>query len=146
MDEIKTKICPYCKEEKPITDFAFINRAKQVYAYDCKECHKKFRKSYYERNKEKELARSKKKTNDQKNWYRDLKESLSCSVCGENHPATIQFHHKDPKEKEGTIALLIVGGYSREKILKEMEKCTILCANCHAKEHYVSRQVIGVPK
>ncbi len=58
-----------------------------------------------------------------------------CSLCEEKHPATLDFHHRDPSSKEGTISDLIDTG-SDEKFYAEVAKCIIICANCHRKQHY----------
>ena len=65
-----------------------------------------------------------------------LKENLECARCGENHPATLQFHHRDPQKKDFNLSEAVNDGYSIERIKREVAKCTVLCANCHAKEHY----------
>lgn len=69
-------------------------------------------------------------------FYNQLKENLECARCGENHPATLQFHHRDPQKKDFNLSESIRQGYSAERIKREVAKCTVLCANCHAKEHY----------
>jgi hypothetical protein len=68
-------------------------------------------------------------------WFTELKSQLVCARCGENHPACLVFHHVDPTKKELTIAFAVQRGYGRERILAEIAKCEILCANCHAKHH-----------
>ena len=68
-------------------------------------------------------------------WYTELKRELACSVCRENHPACIQFHHADASTKELSIADAVRRGWSRARIVREIEKCVVLCANCHAKHH-----------
>ncbi len=65
----------------------------------------------------------------------DLKETLSCAKCGENHPSCLQFHHPDRKTKEVGVADAVSQGWSIKRILKEIEKCVVLCANCHFKIH-----------
>ncbi len=58
-----------------------------------------------------------------------------CSICNYNKSmAALQFHHIDPTQKEFGIAR---SGISRawEKIKKELDKCILLCANCHAERH-----------
>jgi hypothetical protein len=52
----------------------------------------------------------------------------------------LQFHHRNPREKDFTISNACSWGWSIERILKEMEKCDVLCANCHAKRHWRMRQ------
>lgn len=74
-------------------------------------------------------------------WFAEYKCSLSCSRCGFNHPAALQFHHIDPKTKSFTISKqLIANRSSKERILQEIEKCIVLCANCHFLEHYKGRK------
>ena len=68
-------------------------------------------------------------------WFLELKGSLSCARCGEDHPACLQFHHPDPRVKETSIADAVRRGFSRKRLLAEIAKCEVLCANCHAKHH-----------
>jgi hypothetical protein len=54
-----------------------------------------------------------------------------CSVCGyKKSIRALTFHHRNRKEKEKTIALMIVNN-SFEKIKKELDKCILVCFNCH---------------
>ncbi len=69
-------------------------------------------------------------------FYQQIKSELRCADCGENHPATLHFHHTNPKEKEFNIAEWAHSGKSIEALEREMRKCIVLCANCHAKRHY----------
>src|SRR6266480_2389018 len=62
-----------------------------------------------------------------------LKATLECARCRENHPTTLQFHHCDPQKKDFNLSEAVREGYSIERIKKEVAKCTVLCANCHAK-------------
>lgn len=68
-------------------------------------------------------------------WYAELKTQLVCNRCAEDHPACIQFHHADPTTKEASVANAVRRGWSRARILRELAKCEVLCANCHAKRH-----------
>jgi len=69
-------------------------------------------------------------------WLHNYKKTLKCTKCGENHPATLDFHHRDPKDKIGSIAHSSCLGWGMKKLLKEIAKCDVLCANCHRKLHY----------
>lgn len=64
------------------------------------------------------------------------KMGLSCQTCGENHPACLDFHHRDPKEKDFDISHAIDVGVSDELIAVEVAKCDVLCRNCHTKLHW----------
>ena len=82
-----------------------------------------------------------------KNWRINIKikgvEYLGgkCNRCGYNNCiAALDFHHKDSDEKEFNIT----GGNlkSFEKIKSELDKCELLCANCHREHH--NPQLIGI--
>ena len=68
-------------------------------------------------------------------WYATLKSQLQCNRCGESHPACLQFHHADPTVKETSIAEAVRRGFSIRRLEAELDKCEVLCANCHAKHH-----------
>ncbi len=58
-----------------------------------------------------------------------------CSICGYNTcVAALQFHHLDPKEKEFSLSH---DGHARkwETVKQELDKCILVCANCHAEIH-----------
>lgn len=58
-----------------------------------------------------------------------------CIRCNYNKcMGALQFHHRDPKEKDFTIGRYRV--LSWEKIRKELDKCDLLCSNCHDEVHY----------
>lgn len=58
-----------------------------------------------------------------------------CKRCGfDKHPAALQFHHRDPALKEFSMNRGTT--MSMERIRQELEKCDLLCANCHAIHHF----------
>lgn len=108
--------------------------------YEANKKHRQeYHKDWYKNNKEKRLAQIKARKQGLKEWFNELKSELTCS-CGESHIATITFHHDDPTEKEHDVAFMVVQGWSKNKILEEMEKCTVMCENCHRKLHWEERQ------
>lgn len=62
----------------------------------------------------------------------DFKSERGCESCGFNvHPAALHFHHLDPATKKFNIAH--AAEYSKiENLMVEIDKCIVLCANCHA--------------
>ncbi len=57
-----------------------------------------------------------------------------CEVCGQMpHPCAMQFHHSDPRSKRINVARLRFKAF--EELLPELDKCVLLCANCHAVQH-----------
>lgn len=59
-----------------------------------------------------------------------------CQICGYNKCiGSLDFHHKDPQEKDLTISRAI-RMWGTEKLTEEINKCMVLCANCHRELHY----------
>lgn len=57
-----------------------------------------------------------------------------CSVCGYNKcMEALDFHHKDPTKKEHAICDGRTRSFEKAKI--ELDKCVLLCANCHREVH-----------
>jgi hypothetical protein len=60
-----------------------------------------------------------------------------CSICGETDPVVLEFHHLGEKDNE--VSRLMGRGASLEALIREIEKCSVVCANCHrritAEEH-----------
>lgn len=94
-----------------------------------------YKRQHYLANKAKYMESVKASKEKQRQWFREYKATLSCSQCGESHPACIEFHHRDPSQKEFTIGEnLHVKG--KQTIIDEIAKCDVLCSNCHRKLHY----------
>jgi len=58
-----------------------------------------------------------------------------CEKCGyDKSIRALEFHHRDPHEKDFHLAK---GGHSRswDRVKIELDKCDLLCANCHAETH-----------
>jgi Zn ribbon nucleic-acid-binding protein len=57
-----------------------------------------------------------------------------CINCGfDKWKSSLDVHHPDPSQKD--IAFSTIRYWSRDKIDKEIEKCVLLCRNCHAAFH-----------
>ena len=69
-------------------------------------------------------------------WFDEYKSQLRCERCLETHPACLEFHHREPKKKEIVVSKALDWGWSIERILTEIAKCDVVCANCHRKLHW----------
>lgn len=99
---------------------------KEWYA-DNKERMRAHRKAWYERNREKQKAIVVERKKLIGAWLEDLKSKLACIKCGESHVAVLDFHHRNPEEKEIDVAQAVYcRGWSKERILEEIEKCDVL--------------------
>lgn len=60
-----------------------------------------------------------------------------CSICGYNkNYGALTFHHLNPNEKEITLDMRRMSNNSMEKLQEEVNKCQLLCHNCHMELHY----------
>ncbi|MGI9054867.1 MAG: hypothetical protein ACR2F2_03595 [Pyrinomonadaceae bacterium] len=100
---------------------------------------RKYNREYYQRNRrhllDKQREKNRRFAESRRKWLVEYKKKLSCIRCGEDHPATLTFHHKNSSDKSFEIGNAIVLGVSLKRLIAEIEKCEVLCANCHAKEH-----------
>ena len=64
-----------------------------------------------------------------------------CVDCGlkTEHVCVYDFHHKDPAEKDFSIGEMRRNTKSWEKIASELDKCVLLCANCHRIRHHAEK-------
>lgn len=136
---MKKKKCCRCHKYRAVDQFSWKVRARNIRAAECKICHRKWRDIYYINNKDAEHRRVKNRAKQIRQWLDDYKSILKCEDCGENHPATLHFHHMDPKKKELDISRIPGYGWGIKKIMKEIKKCKIWCANCHAKHNWGHR-------
>ena len=118
------KECPRCKIEKPNTkEFFYVrpDRNGNTQSY-CKVCNH-------------ELTLNRQREFKQK--LVDLKGG-KCVKCGFNKSnAALQFHHVDPSEKDFTFSKYRNTSFEKNKevIMKELDKCILVCANCHFMIH-----------
>lgn len=130
------KECSKCKNTKPIVEFFWKNQVKNRRHSQCKECYRASRnpKEHYLKYRDEYLARANnrryaKMTENRLNLLEYFK-THHCIVCGESNPIVLDFDHRDHKEKEYNISKMIAT-YNWNTILLEIEKCDVLCSNCH---------------
>ena len=94
-------------------------------------------KMHYERNKELFAARQKDRRSNARKFIQQYKiENSICTDCQISYPPhVLQFDHL--RDKSFQISGLGVKEKNIEQIKKEIEKCEIVCANCHAHRTYM---------
>ena len=83
--------------------------------YNDIEKQKQCQHQWYLDNKELTRKRSAETKRKQQEWYQNLKSSLKCIKCGENHIACLDFHHKDRNTKEYEVAFMASRGCSKKR-------------------------------
>ena len=65
-----------------------------------------------------------------------------CSICGYNKcNSALAFHHVEQKEKKYWLNITFITGYSNNLIIEELDKCILLCENCHREVHENERRM-----
>lgn len=105
-----------------------------------REKQKIYQKRWYEKNKEKRIEETKQRKLKFRKRFKEYKKTLSCELCGEDRWYCLVFHHRNPKEKEKTITQMVHHTPAWETIIKEINKCQVLCRNCHAEVEYLGNE------
>jgi hypothetical protein len=76
------------------------------------------------------------KENTQRGVYRKKLNGSCCLRCGEESNCALTFHHTNPQNKKEVISeMRHKSEYGVDDIKEEIEKCVVICQNCHAKHH-----------
>lgn len=137
------KRCPKCGLEKSLEKFYLRKTGPRAGKYyeKCSECMKVRGRGYYHQNKERQLPLAK---NRKQKYIKERKELLRriknkpCIDCGKIYPPWVMdFDHRDAKLKIGSVSYLTFRKLlAFDKIKQEIEKCDLVCANCHRQRTY----------
>ena len=111
-------------------------QCKHGYANQCLDCRRKVGLKSYHKHKESVLLRGSQKRRDTRDKILKYLGG-QCSHCGieytGDNAVIFDLHHTDPSEKDFSVSKH--SGRNFEKLKPEVDKCVLLCANCHRLEH-----------
>ena len=135
------KKCSKCNETKLIHEFNRRGKNKDgsiKYRGVCKVCVRQKWKLHYIKKQSYYKDKAKKRNNNinikRRVEIQDFKYRQGCYICGETDPRCLDFHHTH-NNKLNNVGTLISRGTDNE-IWNEINKCKIICSNCHRKLHY----------
>lgn len=132
----KKQTCTACGVPKRLSEFAYRDKAKGVRLRRCRSCQSELSKSHYRAHKVEYNARRCQHTREYRIRDRELVLDYlrlhSCVDCGEDDPVVLQFDHVRGR-KLRTICEMVDDGAAVEKLLAEIAKCDVRCANCHLR-------------
>ena len=117
---VDSKFCTRCKKFHPLIEFFARAKGDDGLSKECKSCN-------YQRKTD--------NTKVIKQHFVDYKGG-SCSLCAYNKClSALEFHHVDPKKKEFRLSR-IQGKKNLHSYYNELEKCILVCSNCHKEIHH----------
>ena len=123
-----------------------IKAESKVYYAANREKKMAYAKAYREANREETIAYAKayqkanreelKAKRDERNLIIFNYKGAECNHCGLSEPKHLEiydYHHVDPDTKLYSVSNILKGPI--ERLRTEVDKCLLLCSNCHRKEH-----------
>jgi len=105
-----------------------------VYTNTCLLCVRKFNAEFRQQNRELYNDRARLRRNERKLRAIEYKGGKCAHCSGIFHQAAFDFHHLDSTEKDKDPGLMM--SHSDESLFAELDKCILLCANCHRIHHF----------
>lgn len=147
--EIKLKKCNKCKEdfEPTLENFAANKKNPDGLQYHCRSCQEEYkrqwRKRYKEEHGESDGSRYSRAHREDQAKHRaeyvernrrivlNIKGATPCKDCGKFFPPVCMDFDHIRDTKKSSVSKLMHTGASVEKLMEEIRKCELVCANCH---------------
>ena len=135
------RTCEKCKEEKPLIAFVKAKQCKYGRTHCCKDCNRHWRSPQYKEQRRPRAEKENEKNRERKKVLVDMFDN-KCHDCGNTYPACVyDFHHIDSFQKDIKISLL---RRINDKLIAEINKCIMLCSNCHRIRHWFKPDMAGI--
>jgi hypothetical protein len=129
-----TRRCGRCGEVKPVESFNWRRKAIGQRDNMCRPCRAVYKHEHYSANKVRYVTQARERKQalalERTAWLLRYFEDHPCQDCGETDPVVLEFDHRRDKEFN-------IGGVlpyrNWDTILAEIEKCDVVCANCHRR-------------
>lgn len=137
------KVCKECKTYLPLAEFHPNKSCSDGVVGTCRVCTNRRKASWYARNRALRQERANRANQARKaTWVAE--KGGKCHDCGGVfHQCVYDFHHIDgTKEVNPSKALT----WSAERARVELDKCVLLCSNCHRLRHFTEGCTVDTPK
>jgi hypothetical protein len=127
-------MCSACGVLKSVEEFSWRRKDRGQRDSFCRPCRANYGRAHYEANRRRYIAQAKAQKQklmlERTSWLIDYFRLNPCSDCGEADPIVLEFDHLRNK----TFAIgPALSQRSWKSILAEIEKCEVVCANCHRR-------------
>jgi hypothetical protein len=132
------KPCTKCGESKNEAEFSHNQTKRDGLHQSCKSCHSRYLKGHYAKYKAYYVSKAKvsklKAYRANRSLVDDYLSTHPCADCGEPDPIVLEFDHvRGVKEKSVSVLAFSLGS-SAKRIMEEIAKCEVRCANCHRRK------------
>src|SRR5262245_14610993 len=127
-EPVGTRVCGRCRNELPLSAF---NRHPKGYQWWCRSCFREYFRERGAKHRRQSSASRKKRRLAARRYVREHLETLACVDCGEGEAVVLEFDHLREKLRE--LSALAAVGASISIIKNEIEKCEVVCCNCHRR-------------
>lgn len=128
-----SKKCSKCRQTGERSEFNKHSKKPDGLQPYCKPCQRKVNR--YKNYRETILKWQNKRRSDNRRKLFEFLMENPCRRCGESDPVVLEFDHIKPKQnRQKSISLLAGSNTSWKKVLEEIKKCQVLCANCHRRK------------
>lgn len=133
------RFCPKCQTHKTQTDFGRDRKRSDGYSCWCRECKRAEGRLAYRKNPDRAKQNSKKHRQSIRKAMNDFVNSVrakyGCAICKEKEVCALDFHHLSSRKDFGGHAVTHAMTRGIGALIKEINKCIVLCASCHRKVH-----------
>ncbi len=131
---IDLRTCVVCKQSKEESEYyRYSSKNQHSLMLRCKECHKERQQLFRRVNKDHYNKQGTDRRTEQKLRAINLLGG-KCYDCGISYPPCVyDFHHTNPLEKDGFVGSFLHRSW--DKVIDEINKCVLLCSNCHRLRH-----------
>jgi hypothetical protein len=127
------KRCTTCHELRPLTDYNVRRSAPDGLQARCRACSRE----WYVRNKAEHIRRMAVRNKRVRGEHQERMAAYliahPCVDCGETDLRVLELDHEDPAQKTANVGRLLASGLPWSRVLAEMSKCSVRCANCHRR-------------
>lgn len=126
------KTCTKCHRSLAIVNFPYRNKKIGRRHENCRPC----RNAYHVQRYHKHIDENRRRDLQRRQAYRDLKAG-KCTDCGVSYPPYVMdFDHREPVKKSFNITTGASMRMGIARLLREIEKCDLVCSNCHREREY----------
>lgn len=137
------KTCSRCNQEKSFEEY-HKKTSERGRSRVCKECFSKYYKGYYAQDPQGHTRRINENARKRRAALREVVDKIKsgpCTDCKDTHPPYVmEFDHVRGTKKRN-VSNLVMTGAALSTVLTEIEKCDLVCANCHRKRTHQRKQV-----